>query len=63
MEGPAPRYCPLCAADFRGDPIPEKDREFFSPPYYFLRVITVTFNDRFDHYKCPDCGYEWRDNL
>lgn len=56
-----PKECPMCKADFDGGPIPEKDRHHYSPPYRWSRVIGVELDDdRIDHWKCPDCGHEWK---
>jgi hypothetical protein len=55
-----PASCPKCEADLDGGEIPEKDRQFYSPPYRFGRVIAVIEDDRFSRWKCPDCQHQWR---
>jgi rubrerythrin len=57
----APTTCPNCHADFLGEPIPEKNRQYFGNATHFLRVIGIYDRnlDRTTHWKCPDCNYEW----
>ena len=50
--------CPKCNADWDAGPIPEKDREYYSPPYRFSRLIGLEFPGKYDgvwEYACPDC--------
>jgi rubrerythrin len=56
-----PESCPSCKADFRGEPIPKNDREYFGNAERFLRVIGIYdgTRDRTTQWKCPDCGYIW----
>lgn len=57
-----PDRCPKCNADLDGGEIPEKMREHYSPPFRWSRAISV-YNrvfDRHEHWKCPDCGHEWK---
>ena len=55
------RPCPHCGANLDGGPIPEKDREWYSPPYRWAREIGIydMSRDRTIAWKCPDCGGEW----
>lgn len=53
--------CPNCKVSWIGDPIPERMREHYSPPYFWRREIGIEIQgkgDRIDHYLCPDCGHE-----
>lgn len=51
--------CPNCKLDFKGDPIPEDVREYYSPPYFWDKKIAVELNhDRIEYYLCPECGYK-----
>lgn len=59
---PDPTACPACKADLRGTEIPKRSRHAFGDRTHFLRVIAVYSRelDRTTHWKCPDCGHEWR---
>lgn len=56
-----PTTCPVCHADFSGEPIPEADREHFGGATHFLRVVAVTHpgEDFARDWLCPDCGHTW----
>ena len=54
--------CPHCNSDLRGEPIPEKDREFFGDKTHFSRKIGIEIMGGYDgvqYWKCPDCKVEW----
>lgn len=53
--------CPKCNVSFKGNEIPEKDREAFGGLTHFDRKI-MCYDidlDRTTGYMCPDCGYRW----
>ena len=56
-----PGMCPMCEVTFVGEPMPEEGREYYSPPYNWVRVIGVYDRnaDRTTHWQCPDCKHEW----
>lgn len=56
-----PTHCPKCNADFKGEEIPEKDREMFGNNTHFSRLIGIydMYKDMATQHKCPDCGYIW----
>lgn len=54
--------CPHCDTSLLGDPIPEKDRQHYSPPYFWGREIGIEYPEKYDgiwEWKCPDCGGTW----
>lgn len=68
------RHCPHCAADLRGEKIPEETLKFYNPPdwdveadgqypyLYFGRTIGVVVDTVYDgvlYYQCPDCRGAW----
>lgn len=61
------RYCPVCAADWRGKPIPEEHRHLYaSPDGYFSRLIGIELpyddpkhRDGVSLWACPDCATQW----
>lgn len=58
------RNCPHCNANWVDKPIPKERREFYSPPYFFSRVIGVEplYEDRIAYWLCPDCKHEFPRN-
>lgn len=55
--------CPLCSADLRGKPIPQKhiDKGYYGDATHFSRVIGIydQASDRTVAWRCPDCSGEW----
>ena len=64
--------CSECGADWRGKPIPERDRaagyygDPSTAPTHYSRLIGVELPyDNPNHYdgvsfwRCPDCGAQW----
>ena len=55
-------FCPNCKIDLRGEPIPEKYKEFYEESVtHYSRLIGVydLKQDRVVLWKCPDCNYQW----
>lgn len=50
--------CPECDTLWHDKEIPEEYREYYSPPYFYSRVIALYSleEDRTFAYRCPDCG-------
>jgi rubredoxin len=55
------RNCPECGANWVDKPIPKEYREYYSPPYFFSRVIGVEplGEDRIAYWLCPDCEHQF----
>lgn len=54
--------CPKCNVTLIGDPIPEKDREFFGNSTHFRREIGMEYPEFYDgtvEWRCPDCKHLW----
>lgn len=52
--------CPACGVSLIGEPIPEKDREFFGGETHFGREIGI-YDERTDRtvaWECPDCKHQ-----
>lgn len=53
------RYCPVCQADWQGNPIPEEYREkYYGGRTHYHRLIGVEIWGKYDgvhHWECPDC--------
>lgn len=49
--------CPSCQCSWDAGPIPEKNRQHYSPPYRFssIRGIYCMDRDMTTHYQCPIC--------
>ena len=61
MNRDSVEYCPECATNLQGEPIPEKSQEFFGYATHFSRKIGI-YNmdrDRTEEYMCPDFGFRW----
>ncbi len=56
-----PTSCPSCNANFRGDEIPEKYRDFYGGETHYSRVIGLTdmHTDATTRWLCPDCKFIW----
>lgn len=54
---PKTRNCPECNTSWVDKPIPKEIREYYSPPYFFSRLIGIygMREDRVLEYVCPDC--------
>jgi DNA-directed RNA polymerase subunit RPC12/RpoP len=52
------RNCPECSANWVSSIIPKEQRKYYSPPYFFSRLIGIYSreHDRTIEYVCPDCG-------
>lgn len=54
----APR-CPHCGTDLVDGPIPFERRDYYAPPYLYLRSLIRIWNDVAQETHCPDCGGTW----
>jgi hypothetical protein len=56
-----PLECPNCKADLSAGDIPDRYREYYSPPYKFSRVVGEYSrgSDRIEAWRCPDCNHRW----
>lgn len=54
---PKAKRCPECGANWVSSIIPKESREYYSPPYFFSRLIGMydMREDRTMYYVCPDC--------
>lgn len=54
---PKTKNCPECGASWVSSIIPEEIREYYTPPYFFSRLIGIYSReqDRTIEYVCPDC--------
>lgn len=50
--------CPACNVSLVGEPIPETAQGYYGTHTHFSRIIAIEKNDRVDHWRCPDCGYQ-----
>lgn len=55
------KNCPECNSNWVSGIIPKERREFYSPPYFYSRVIGVELlgEDRVNHWLCPDCKHKF----
>jgi hypothetical protein len=55
---PKATHCCECGANWVQSEIPEEHREYYSPPYFFSRLIAIYDRslDRTVEYLCPDCN-------
>lgn len=53
--------CPVCGADWQGDPIPETHREHYGNATHFRRLIAMydAEKDCTVSWRCPDCKAEF----
>ena len=54
--------CPECNFDWDGGDIPKKDREHYSPPYKWSKLIGIEVRDKYDgisYWMCPKCNNQW----
>ncbi|MEK6832530.1 MAG: hypothetical protein AABY32_00655 [Nanoarchaeota archaeon] len=54
--------CPECKCSWDDGPIPEKDRDNYSYPYRFSRLIGIEYQGEYDGisaWQCPDCKTIW----
>lgn len=61
---PADHYgkCPECGNSWDGGDIPERIRDYYSPPYKWSRIIGIEIPGGYDgisYYRCPDCPAIW----
>lgn len=51
------KNCPECNTSWVAGTIPKQSREYYSPPYFFSRLIGISDSklDRVVEYVCPDC--------
>mgnify|MGYP001394998732 CR=1 FL=1 len=56
-----PETCPACSADFKGEPIPERDQPWFGGAKFFSQVVSIydRNQDRTTAWLCPFCNHEW----
>jgi len=54
-------YCPYCAADLQGDPIPPEKQHHYGGATHFSRKIGISSMelDRVIKWQCPNCHQEW----
>jgi hypothetical protein len=55
--------CPKCGANWKGKPIPKKDRHLYAKgSTHFSRLIGIEIPEKFDgvsYWQCPDCHTRW----
>lgn len=57
---PPPLRCPWCAADLKGEAVPEKFRELLGGAEFYSRVLPVrNSSDVILGWQCPSCGRSW----
>ena len=50
-------YCPVCNARWFSKEIPEEYHEYYSPPYFYSKLIGI-YDSKLDstvEYQCPEC--------
>lgn len=55
------KNCPECNSNWVSGIITKEYREFYSPPYFYSRVLGIELlhEDRIHHWVCPDCKHEF----